>query len=122
MFMTTVVRSCLELIYAVDAYIRKIFLSTNQNVDKFHVKIFAEADPELTGDIGNDIFLNPDVLVSNFRKICNEQLEWSYDKIRYRMSIKIKEKCVSITKSNFTWKFKRTKGTQMSSKNISRNI
>ena len=56
------------------------------------MNFFTEADPELTVDIGNDVFLNPDVLVSNFnKKFLNEQLEWSYDKIKHRMLIKSKK-------------------------------
>ena len=73
-------------------YIRKVFLYTNQNVDEFNMNFFTEADPELTVDIGNDVSLNPDVLVSNFnKKFLNEQLEWSYDKIKHRMLIKSKK-------------------------------
>ena len=78
--------------YLKSNYIRKVFLYTNQNVDEFNMNFFTEADPELTVDIGNDVSLNPDVLVSNFnKKFLNEQLEWSYDKIKHRMLIKSKK-------------------------------
>ena len=56
------------------------------------MNFFTETDPDLTVDIGNDVSLNPDVLVSNFnKKFLNEQLEWSYDKIKHRMLIKSKK-------------------------------
>ena len=78
--------------YLKSNHIRKVFLYTNQNVDEFNMNFFTEADPELTVDIGNDVSLNPDVLVSNFnKKFLNEQLEWSYDKIKHRMLIKSKK-------------------------------
>ena len=78
--------------YLKSNHIRKVFLYTNQNVNEFNMNFFTEADPELTVDIGNDVSLNPDVLVSNFnKKFLNEQLEWSYDKIKHRMLIKSKK-------------------------------
>ena len=78
--------------YLKSNFIRKVFLYTNQNVNEFNMNFFTEADPELTVDIGNDVSLNPDVLISNFnKKFLNEQLEWSYDKIKHRMLIKSKK-------------------------------
>ena len=78
--------------YLKSNYIRKVLLYSNQNVDEFNMNFFAEADPELTVDIGNDVFLNRDVLVSNFdKKFINEALEWSYEKIKHRMLLKSKK-------------------------------
>ena len=53
------------------------------------MNFFTEEDPELTTDVSNDVSLDPEILISNLnKKFTNEKIEWSYDKITHRISIK----------------------------------
>ena len=62
---------------------------SDQKVDEYFMNFFTEEDPELTTDVSNDVSLDPEILISNLNeKFTNEKIEWSYDKITHRISIK----------------------------------
>ena len=72
--------------------IRKIFLYSDQKVDEFNMNFFTEDDPELTEDIANAVSLDPNVLISNFnKKFKKEKIEWVYDKLNQRISLRTKQ-------------------------------
>ena len=72
--------------------IRKIFLYSDQKVDEFNMDFFTEDDPELTEDVANAVSLDPNVFISNFnKKFKKEKIEWVYDKLNQRISLRTKK-------------------------------
>ena len=61
-------------------------------MDELNRDFFTKDDPELTEDVANAVSLETNVFISDFnKKFEKEKIEWVYDKLNQRISLRTKK-------------------------------